>query len=595
VPAPQKLKLRTRGTHPALRPTLILLILTILALSPVLSGGFIRLDDYDHLFDNPQLRRMSLSGLAGVWARPYWNLYIPITYSVWWALELIGSLAGNLAQSAWLFHAFNLGIHLANVVLVFFLVRALVRGDEKDTPPKAGDAVDGIALIAALLFGLHPMQVESVAWVSELKGELAAMFGLLGLWVHCRSGRRVVVALLFIAATLSKPSAIVFPAIVLLVDRVLLRKKLGASVLLAALYSVPLLFFAIVTKHLQPNSELDFVPLLHQRLVVAADAIVFYVTKVLAPFHLAVDYGRTPRLVIEQTSSAWLACSSLIAVAGIGLVINGLVRPKALAQVPGRSLIYCGWGIFLASLAPVLGLVPFGFQSLSTVANRYLYVPFFGLSLILAGVLVRFRSTASSRRIAALYLTALAALSFQQAWRWRSTEALFSYTMSVNPRSYIGAFCIGDELMRSGRLDESVGWLQKSLALNPDNLNAVLTLGMAFVKESERARAIELYRSALMSNPSAAGARAKNVAALHNNLGLLLLQSGNRSAAVEHFREAVEIFPRSLNAHLNLGNVAFDDRRYGDAVDEYNTALSITPGSRSIEQRLELARRGAQQ
>ena len=139
----------------------------------------------------------------------------------------------------------------------------------------------------------------------------------------------------------------------------------------------------------------------------------------------------------------------------------------------------------------------------------------------------------------------------------------------------------------------SVG--SKSLALNPDNLNAVLTLGMAFVKQSEPERAVELYRSALMKQPSAAGARAKNVAALYNNLGLLLLQSGNRSAAVEHFRKAVEIFPRPLNAHLNLGNVALNDRRYGDAIDEYNTALSISPGSRSIEERLDRARRGAQQ
>jgi tetratricopeptide (TPR) repeat protein len=98
-----------------------------------------------------------------------------------------------------------------------------------------------------------------------------------------------------------------------------------------------------------------------------------------------------------------------------------------------------------------------------------------------------------------------------------------------------------------------------------------------------------------MKEPNAAGARAKNVAALHNNLGLLLLQSGNRSAAVEYFRKAVEIFPRSLNAHLNLGNVALNDGRYGDAIDEYNTALSISPGSRSIEERLDRARREAQQ
>jgi tetratricopeptide (TPR) repeat protein len=144
--------------------------------------------------------------------------------------------------------------------------------------------------------------------------------------------------------------------------------------------------------------------------------------------------------------------------------------------------------------------------------------------------------------------------------------------------------------MRSGRLDEAVDWLERALVINPDYLNAVLTLGMTLTQKGETGKTIDLYRTALAKNPSVVGTRAKYVASLHNNLGMMLLQSGQKEEGVGHFRKAVEIFPRSLNAHLNLGNVAFNEQRYGDAVAEYQTALSLSPGNRGIEQRLESAR-----
>jgi protein O-mannosyl-transferase len=569
--------------------------MTALALSPVLFADFIRLDDYAHLFENPQLRRMSISGLGALWTKPYFNLYIPVTYSVWWALTMIGSLFGELGQNAWLFHAINLAVHLVNVTLVFLIVRMLIRVVGASTAPEH-DSLDGsIAVIAALFFAVHPVQVESVAWVSELKGELACMFGLLGLWWHCRSTKRLLVAALFVAGMLSKPSAIVFPAVVFLIDRIVLRKSLGKSAITAAIYGAPLLILALVTKYLQPDFDQDFVPTAGQRLIVAADAISFYAGKVLVPFPLAVDYGRSPQVVLEHTSRWWLAYSALLSVAGIGLVVRAVIRPPSTVEADRwQSLIYGGWAIFIVSIVPVLGLIPFGFQDLSTVADHYLYVPLFGVSVMVAGILVRFRASASSRRIAAVPLVVCAALSFGQARLWRSTEPLFAHTVKVNPKSYLGSFCLGDELMRAGRLDEAIGWLEKSLAIKPDYLNAVLTLGMAFTHNGQPDKAIELYDAALAKNPSAVGTRAKHVASLHNNLGMLLLQAGRREVGVDHFRKAVEIFPRALNAHLNLGNLAFSEQRYTEAVAEYETALSLSPAERGIAQRLELARQRAQ-
>jgi hypothetical protein len=308
---------------------LLLVLITALALSPVLFADFIRLDDYSHLFENPQLRRMSISGLGALWTKPYFNLYIPITYSVWWALTMVGSLFGKLGQTAWLFHAFNLAVHLANVTLVFVIVRMLIRVVGPSTAPKHDSLDNSIAVIAALFFALHPVQVESVAWISELKGELACMFGLLGLWWHYRSTKRLLVAAFFVAAMLSKPSAIVFPAVVLLIDRIVLRKSLAKSAITSTLYGAALLIFALVTKHLQPDFDQDFIPTAGQRLIVATDAISFYVGKVLVPFPLAADYGRSPRVVLEHTSRLWLAYSALLSVAGIGMVVRAVIRPPS--------------------------------------------------------------------------------------------------------------------------------------------------------------------------------------------------------------------------------------------------------------------------
>src|SRR5262249_6723268 len=217
-------------------------------------------------------------------------------------------------------------------------------------------------------------------------------------------------------------------------------------------------------------------------------------------------------------------------------------------------------------------------------------IPLLGVSLMVAGMLDRFRAVANVRRIAVAPLVVCAALSIHQAWLWRSTEPLFTNTVRVNPSSYLGSFCVGDELMRAGRLDEAIAWLERSLAVKPDHLDTVLTLGMAFTHKGDAGKAIDLYSATLARNPSIAGTRAKYVASVHNNLGMLLLQLGQSDVGMGHLRKAVEIFPRSLNAHLNLGNLAFNQERYPDAVAEYETALSLSPGNRGIEQRLESAR-----
>ncbi len=575
------------------RALALLLAVTALVFSPVLLADFIRLDDHSHLFNNPRLQPASFAGLVELWSKPYFNLYIPITYSAWWLLAMVGGLT---RQSAWLFHALNLTIHLGNAALVFLLMRTLLRARREPASPGAGTA----AWLAALVFAVHPLQVESVAWVSELKGLLSMMFGLLGLLWHCRAGHRGVIALFFVAAMLAKPSAIVFPGILFLIDRILLGKSLRQSVFMPALTGVLLLPFVLWTKALQPDLNLDFLPSLGQRLLVAADALAFYLRKVLWPYPLVVDYGRSPKFVLDHVPGWQWGLSSVLALAGLLLAVKALVRPRARAagsgvEIPWSSFVLCGWSLFLLSVAPVLGLVPFGFQQFSTVADHYLYVPLLGLSLVVAGLLLRLRAHKNAPRVALALLALLGALAFVQASYWRSTESLFTRTLQVNPHSYLGAFSIGDEHLRAGRPEPSVPWFQKSLAINPDYLEAQISLGMAWAHLGQMDSAIEHYDAVLARNPSTAGVRARSVASLHNNLGMVLLQVGREDEAAGHFRAAVRIYPRSLNAHLNLGNMAMAHGRYPEATAEYEKAHALNPRNPGIRQRLDLARRSAQE
>jgi tetratricopeptide (TPR) repeat protein len=567
----------------------LLLALTAVVFSPVLLADFIRLDDHSHLFNNPHLHRRSLDGLLSFWSKPFFNLYIPITYSAWWLLTMVGGLS---RQSAWLFHALNLTIHLVNAGLVFLLLRTLMRVRQEP----ASQGTDKVALLAAFVFALHPVQVESVAWVSELKGVLSMMFGLLGLLSYFRSEKRVMPGVFFLAAMLAKPSAIVFPGVAFLLNRVLLGKSLRPSALMPAIYGVLLLPFVFWTKALQPDLNLDFVPTFWQRLVVAADAFAFYLRKVLLPYPLVVDYGRSPKSILDQLPVWQIALSALLLLAGLALLVKALLRPRRSPTEAWPSLVLCGWSIFLLSIAPVLGLIPFGFQQFSTVADHYLYVPLLGISLVVAGLLLRLRGSVHAPRVVMAVVALFAGLSFVQARHWRSTETLFTRTLQTNPRSYLGAFSIGDEYLRGERRPEiSLPWFQKSLAINPDYLEPQISLGMAWVQTGNIDAAIDHYNAVIARNPSTVGTRARSVASLHNNLGMLLLQAGREDEAIEHFRTAIQIHPRSLNAHLNLGNLAMAKGRYRDAIAEFEKALELNPNNPGIEQRLGLARQGAQE
>jgi protein O-mannosyl-transferase len=570
----------------------VIAVSTMIAFSPVLLAGYIRFDDHRHILENPNLQPTSLAGLGAFWSSSYFGLYIPVTYSVWWVLGAGAHVFGaTLAQSAWLFHALNLAMHLGSGVMVFWLVRTLL---ERTDPESANPGQQRfIALVAALLFALHPVQVESVAWIAECKGVLATLLGLGGMLCYYRSTRKTLAAVLFVAAMLAKPSALVFPGILVLINRVVLGENWKTSVVAPSLLGLLLVPFALATKVLQPDLNMEFVPTLGQRLLVAADALTFYARKVLVPWSLALDYGRSPRVILGHLQGWQVALSAVVAFAGVAVAAVASLRPRAPRVWVG--FVSCGVCVIGLALAPVLGLVPFEFQDFSTVADHYLYLPMLGASLIAVGVLVRLQQARFVRAATVAVLVLLAGASFAQATRWRSNATVFAHTLTVNPTSYLAHYSLAAELIDTGRLEQGITEDLRALAINPDYLHAQVALGVAWIQKGNFQNAIEHYASVLAKNPSIAGKRAPLVASMHNNLGMALHQVGRHAEGTQQFREAVAADPQSLSGHSNLASAAFNEGRYLDAAIEYERALALSPGNRELEAELARARRAVRQ
>lgn len=565
--------------------------LTALALSPVLVADYIGLDDIEHIINNPGLQRPSGSDLLGFWTKSYFSLYIPLTYSLWWLLASVASLFGTLRQTAWLFHAANLSLHLANSCLVFLTIRTLLQVRLGKQSSLNAARVYSISLLSALFFALHPIQVETAAWISECKGALSLLFGLIGIWNYYSRRKKYVTVVFFVLAMMSKPSAIIAPGILLLIDRILLGRNLKESAVMPVATCLLLLPVAVITKHLQPNLRIDFLPTYTQRIYIAMDALAFYVSKLFVPVSLALDYGRSPQYALAHVYGWRLGLSILVLLCALAIPAEAVfrLRPRSVWY----SFVACGWAVFVLALLPTLGLIPFTFQDFTTVADHYAYVAVFGAALALVGVLISFRAAGKSLGITIAILILLAGLTFNQATKWRSTETLFAHTFEVNPQSYLGHFSIACDLFDRGRLDEGIAQTRKALEINPDFLSAQLSIGVAWIKKGEIKTAIDYYSLVLATEARPAGKHASLLAAMHNNLGMALGQVGRLAEAVQHFRKAVELDSQSFKGYWNLGDAALLEGQYVEAIIQYEHALALSPGNPILERQLARARSGA--
>lgn len=556
---------------------LALCTLVFLTFRGVQVNQWLDYDDRYHVLENPHIRAMSEEGLAAIWRSQYGNLFIPVAYTFWGVLAWVSERASPElgAFSPVLFQCVKPVLHAINAIFVFLILRTL------------GARVWG-ALLGAALFAVHPLQVESVAWISETRGLLAAFFGLAAAWGYLRWSRGwsgwgvYVCALVALAlALLSKPSAITLVLIVTVLDVLLIRaapdrraaaatadgsaptfgaisrRAIARSATALLPWFVLSIAAMVLTRVLQPGTGVaESVVAWWQRPLIAGDALSFYLGKLGWPIAMTPDYARTPAHVLKN-SVLWIFVAWLIP---FGMLAGTLYWAWRGSWRGFGCIALAGVCVLISALLPVLGLIPFDHQDISTVADRYMYLAMLGPAIIVAfAVAVTPRWGGATRRIgwerviggvSVLLIGILAMRSHAQVRFWRDDVSLWSHSLEISPKSATTLTNLGFAFSQQGRHAEAIDLYKRAIDARPETSIAHVNLAWSTMDAGRLRDAEDLFEHAILIAPADPRAFVGR--------GILYARTGRAAEAAASFRRATEIAPNDVDAHGNLGLALFE-------------------------------------
>ncbi len=545
----------------------------------VVGFEFLHFDDPWNIVENPRLQPPTLEGLLAYWSGPYLGLYVPLACSLWWVAAFVGE-----GPEAWLYHLLPLLAHAGAAAL---LVRLLQRLGFGGAP----------ALLGAALWSLHPLQVEVVAWASELRGAAANLLAIAYLERGCaaRAGGRgalVHAHLALVGALLCKPSAAVAPALALLLEsgfpaagsRTVVARW---SIVQRHLPAFALCVAALVASKLaQSDALLQSTPSALGRVLVACDALGHQARCMLLPMGLSPDHGRRPENVLAAWPGAWTPWfGALLFVAACFALARLLRRTPRSDDVGGGAgdgfrPLASALLVLPCALAPTLGLVPFAHQAISTTADRYASLALLGPAL---GVAWACRRLGARTLLPGWVLVAsLATASASQASCWRDTRALFERTLVVNPRSALAATNLGLVAERQGNLTEARARYEQALALRPGHARAHQNLGLLLARAGE----LEAARAHLLAARDAQPWFARH----HANLAAILARTGDKHGALASAARSVELDPGLADGHNALGVLLQERGDHAEALARFERAAALRRGEAESQRNLALAR-----
>ena len=536
---------------------LLLAVATLAVYSPVRNYGFVNYDDSGYFFSNPHV----LGGLTV--ANVHWAFitneqanWHPLT---WLSLMLDAQLFGKGATAP---HVVNVLLHLINSILVFILVRCWT-------------ATLWRSAVVAMLFAIHPLHVESVAWVAERKDVLSGFFGLLTLLCYtryARSGRALSLsygfALLFFACGLmSKSMLVTLPFVMVLVDfwplqrfnRLLLSRLLIEKIPFFVLSVVASIVTFVVQQKGGAMSTLTKIPL-SLRLENTFISYVRYLTKVFFPVNLANPY---------PPPHYWPILWVLLSV--------GLFAALCLGAVALRkefAYFFTGWFWFAGMLVPVIGLVQVGSQAL---ADRYVYLPLIGILIAAVWGLGELCIKCPLRVVwcvAALILLACAGRARNQVSVWENDQRLFGHALAVTKNNYVASINLGYWYSNQGNVKDALALYHDALEMAPEDPTALYDVGNELARYRDWSEAIDDYQRALKLTPDQPD--------ILNNLGFALAQNRQPAEAADCFQAVLKLQPDSYDAHINLAAMDFALGRYDDAAKQYEAALELLPNNPQI-------------
>jgi tetratricopeptide (TPR) repeat protein len=551
------------GRFRNLAPSLVLIGLTLIAYLPAFHAGFIW-DDPDYVTQNATLR--SLDGLRQIW-------FVPRSLPQWYPMVHTTFWVEYQAWGLWApgYHAVNVLLHAANAVLLYAILRKL------QFPA---------AWLAAAVFAVHPVHVESVAWVTERKNVLSGMFYLMAMLVYLRSGfgfrgsgfgedkaealsssfpetrhpkpdTRYFLALgLFVLALWSKTVTCSLPAAILLV----VWWKRGRITWTDVRPLIPFFILgaasAMYTGHLErahvgaAGAEFDFSPI--DRVLIAGRAVWFYVWKLILPMNLSFIY---PRWEIDA-SRRWLFAFPIAAVL---LVVALFMLRRRIGRGPLVALLFFG-----GTVLPALGFVNVYPMRYSFVADHFQYLASIGVIVLLVGALRRW--TGKTTPYMPVILIPLGLMTFAQARVYEDKLKLWTDTAAKNPHSWMVHTNLGDALSDAGRADEAFEEYRKALELAPTLPETHWNVGIGLSRRGDFDGAMREYDEALRLEPKFPQA--------HFSRGNVYEERGQLDAARAEYERAVALKPDFAQAYYNLGVVAEKQDRLEDAIKAYRSAVA---------------------
>jgi Flp pilus assembly protein TadD len=552
-----------------IRPEIVICLFLVLASGVVYlqvwNHDFVGYDDDGYVSENARVQKgLTLDNTIWAFTTIHKSNWHPLTWlSHMLDVELFGLQSGR-------HHMFSVLFHILNSLLLFGVFR------------KMTGKVWQSGFVAAM-FALHPLHVESVAWVSERKDVLAMFFWMLTLWFYARYveqtqiKRYLPVVVVFALGLMAKPMLVTLPFVLLLLDYWPLRRiqfnslnkdsaifETRFSIGLLILEKSPLFMLTLgscfITFFAQKIGGAVGSLEIHPFSVRVANAFISYlkyIQKMIWPDNLAVLYPHPGAVPFWQLGTAILL-----------LVTISFLAIRYLKQAPWLGV---GWFWYLGTLVPVIGLVQAGVQAM---ADRYTYIPLTGLFMIIAWGVPQLMSGWRYRKIAIsgvciVLFPILMATAWIQTSYWQNSLTLFTHALDVTTDNYVIHNNLGFELAEKGRTGDALKHYREALRINPDFEIAYINLGKALLLEGKVDESIRYYQVLLKIKPDYAG--------VHHNLGLVLLRKGETENAIFHFQEALRIDNDYAEVYNSLGAAWLSKGEINKAISLFQQALRKKP------------------
>ncbi len=540
---------------------LILLTPILLIYSQVVQFGYINFDDNQYVYENPHVQK-GITAESISWA--FTSIYAANWHPVTWLSHMLDiSLFG---MNPGMHHLVNVIFHIFNTLLLFFVFREMTGKSFQSA-------------VIAILFAVHPLHVESVAWIAERKDVLSSFFWMLTLWAYIRYVKAsdikfyLVMHVFFALGLMSKPMLVTLPFVLMLLDYWPLKRihsmkgddfNATGNIKKIFIEKVPLLIMSIAScwltyiaqKHGGAMSSAHVYPF-DLRIANVATAYIGYIGKIFWPFHLSIFYPLPMKIAL------WKSIGSTFLLAVMTFLFCIRMRQNRYLTV--------GWFWYLGTLVPVIGLVQVGLQAM---ADRYAYIPSIGIFIVIAWGIPGVISKAGQKEFTLVFPVTvfsilLMILSWFQVNHWSGSIALFNNAIRHTDHNYIAHNNLGLGLIAEGRVEEAIEQFRLALENHPYPERPYTNMGHALFLQHHYNEAIRYHNIALDHAPDFFKA--------HNNLGVALAAEGRFDEAISHYLKAIKLAPDAAEIYNNLGVAFSAEEKYNDAVKYFLWAVKKNP------------------